>query len=82
MYDTLSTAELTELRQMLYTATERAYWAATLAPGNRAWLAWFQPVYTELARLFLEVGQEQRVRSLDAHELLETLGSLPAAKAA
>jgi hypothetical protein len=58
MYDTLSTKELTALQEMLYTATEEAYWTASLGPGNRAWLARYRPVHTEIARLFLEAGEE------------------------
>jgi hypothetical protein len=63
MYDALSLTELNSLRETLYSASERAYWAVSLAPGNRGWLARYQPVHAEIASLFLEAGQEQLGRS-------------------
>ena len=47
MYDALSTTELAALQEALYTATERAYWAASLALHNQGWLARYRPVHTE-----------------------------------
>jgi hypothetical protein len=56
MYDALSMTEPTALQEVLYTATERAYWVVNLAPQNQGWLARYRPVHTETARLFLEAG--------------------------
>ena len=61
--------ELTALQEALYTATERAYWVVNLAPDNRGWLAWYRPVHTEIARLFLEAGEELLDRLDNAQKL-------------
>ena len=67
MYDALSMTELTALQDMLYTATERAYWVLNLAPVNHGWLARYWPVHTEIAWLFLEAGEELLGRLDHAH---------------
>ncbi len=55
MYDVLSTAELGVLLNILYTATEKAYRLANLYGAD--WQHRF-PVHAEVARLFLEAGNE------------------------
>lgn len=57
MYDALGTAELAVLQEMLYTGTEKAYRLANLVP-DRHWMARYQPVHAEVARLFLEAAKE------------------------
>jgi hypothetical protein len=47
MYDALSTTELAALQEALYTATGRAYRAASFALPNQGWLARYRPVHTE-----------------------------------
>jgi hypothetical protein len=69
MYDTLSTTELTTLQDMLYTATEKVYRMANLAPADRDWLSRYRPVHAEIARLFLEAGQELLNRLDNPHEM-------------
>lgn len=54
MYDALSTTELTALQDILYTATEKAFRLANLAPG----LGRYHPIHAEVARLFMEAGNE------------------------
>jgi hypothetical protein len=54
MYDSLNTTELTVLQDMLYTATEKAYQLAHAASADQARLGH----HAEIARLFLEAGQE------------------------
>lgn len=68
MYEDLSMTELTVLQETLYTATEEAYWTIGLGPGNRDWLARYRPVHTEVARLFLEAGEELLVRLDESQE--------------
>ena len=67
MYEALSMTELTALQDMLYTATERAYWVLNLAPVNHGWLARYWPLHTEIAWLFLEAGEELLGRLDQAH---------------
>ena len=69
MYDALSTTELTALQEVLYTATERAYWVLNLAPQNHGWPARYWPVHTETARLFLEAGEELLDRLDNTHKM-------------
>ena len=58
MYDALTTTELTILQNMLYSATEEAYKAAGLAQHDPVWLGCYQSIHSEIARLFIESGQE------------------------
>ena len=69
MYDALSTTELTALQEVLYTATERAYWVLNLAAQNHGWLARYWPGHTETARLFLEAGEELLDRLDNTHKM-------------
>ena len=49
MYDALTMTELTALQEVLYAATERAYWVLNLAPQNHGWLARYWPVHRDRA---------------------------------
>ena len=69
MYDALTITELTALQEVLYAATERAYWVLNLAPQNPGWLARYWPVHTETARLFLEAGEELPDRLDNTHRM-------------
>jgi hypothetical protein len=64
MYDLLTTSELTELQNVLYEATEQAYYVATFKPGDPYWTGLYRPFHREIALLFLDVGGEL-VRRLD-----------------
>ncbi len=65
MYDALSTTELTALQDMLYTATEKAYQMTHVTPADQTRLGH----HAEIARLFLEAGQELLNRLDRAHEM-------------
>jgi len=66
MYDVLSTTELGALIGILYTATEKAY---RLASHNSTdWLDRY-PIHAEVARLFLEAGNELMGRLKNAEQI-------------
>jgi hypothetical protein len=55
MYDSLTTKELTALRQVPF---EEAYWAVNVHDGDPAWFERCHPMHQELGHLFIEAGQE------------------------
>ncbi len=69
MYSALSARELAVLQNMLYTATERTYRLANLARDSEGRLGTYRPVHGEVARLFLEAGQELLDRLDNKHEM-------------
>jgi|HubBroStandDraft_2_1064218.scaffolds.fasta_scaffold1230705_1 hypothetical protein len=69
MYDLLTTTELTELQNVLYEATEQAYYIATCKPDDPYWTGLYRPFHREIALLFLDVGGEL-VRRLDQQILV------------
>ena len=70
MYKALSTPELATLQGMLYTATEDAYMMADLTAGNRESADHYRPLHVEVARDFLEAGQELLARLGQTGELI------------
>lgn len=68
----LTTRELTVFQDVLYSGTRKAYRLANLAPSDPDWLARYQPLHGDIARLFLDA----------AHELIARLDGAAAAKAA
>jgi len=69
VYKALSTPELAALQGMLYAATEEAYLVASLAVGNPDWIGHYRPLHVEVARDFLEAGQELLARLANSEEL-------------
>jgi len=53
----LTPEELIVLQDMLYSASERVYRLANLAPSGQ-WLARYQPLHADVARLFLQAARE------------------------
>jgi hypothetical protein len=72
MYKALSIPELAALQGMLYAATEDAYMMASLAVSNQDWMGHYQPLHVEVARDFLEAGQELLARLGRTGELTAT----------
>jgi hypothetical protein len=62
MYDSLTTAELTALQDMLFAAVEEAYRVVNIKGGNSAWFERYRPMHQELGYLFIEAGEELLVR--------------------
>lgn len=69
MYGALSNTELTVLQDMFYTATEKTYRLANLAGDTEGVTYRYRPVHAEIARLFLEAGQELIFRLDSSHEM-------------